>query len=89
MFERQSDEEVLEYGVPLDWLSAVRDVMSDNALLDLADHLPAETAEALLELATGGRPECMKFVDTTAVPLDHPEAQRRFRMMDNVEELAH
>jgi hypothetical protein len=26
-------------------------------LLDLADHLPAEAAEALLELATGGKPQ--------------------------------
>ena len=28
----------------------------DNTLLDLADHLPVEAAEALLELATGGTP---------------------------------
>jgi hypothetical protein len=29
----------------------------EDSLLELADHLPAEAAEALLELATGGTPQ--------------------------------
>ena len=43
------------YGVPLEWLADVKQADEDS-LLVLADHLPVEAAEALLELATGGRP---------------------------------
>ena len=56
-------------------------------LLALADHLPAEAAEALLELATGGKPRVPQPALATANPFDHPDAQRRFRVMTNVEEL--
>ena len=30
---------------------------NEDTLLQLADHLPGEAAEALLELATGGKPQ--------------------------------
>ena len=51
----RNDEELLGYGVPAEWLADVRTATEDT-LLALADHLPAEAAEALLELATGGKP---------------------------------
>ena len=54
----------------------------------LADHLPAEAAEALLELATGGKPRAPQPAAAAANPFDHPDAQRRFRVMTNVEEIA-
>ena len=57
-------------------------------MLKLADHLPSEAAEALLELATGGKPRIAEAVPTGADPFEHPDAQRRFRVMNNVEELA-
>ena len=38
--------------MPAEWLDDVRQATEDT-LLALADHLPAEAAEALLELATG------------------------------------
>jgi hypothetical protein len=41
--------------VPAEWLEDVRQATEDT-LFELADHLPAEVAEALLELATGGSP---------------------------------
>ena len=50
-----SDDELLGYGVPAEWLNDVKKATEDT-LLALADHLPAEAAEALLELATGGKP---------------------------------
>lgn len=56
LFSRLSDIELLGYGVPVVWFKDVREADEDS-LLTLADHLPAEAAEALLELATGGRPE--------------------------------
>ena len=54
LFASRSDDELLGYGVPAEWLGDVRAVRDDDALLELADHLPGEAAEALLELATGG-----------------------------------
>jgi hypothetical protein len=50
----QSDDELLGYGVPKEWLHNVKQVTEDT-LLALTEHLPAEAAEALLELATGGK----------------------------------
>jgi len=58
-----------------------------DTLLALADHLPAEAAEALLELATGGTPRIPTPAAPAADPFEHPDAQRRFRVMTNVEEL--
>ena len=46
------ERELLGYGVPAEWLDDVRSANEDT-LLDLADHLPGEAAEALLDLATG------------------------------------
>jgi mRNA-degrading endonuclease RelE of RelBE toxin-antitoxin system len=55
LFASVSDGELLGYGVPAEWLGDVR-LATEDTLLSLADHLPAEAAEALLELATGGKP---------------------------------
>jgi superfamily I DNA/RNA helicase len=60
---------------------------TDDTLLALTDHLPAEAAEALLELATGGKPRAPQPALATANPFDHPDAQRRFRVMADVAEL--
>ena len=60
---------------------------TEDTLLALADHLPGEAAEALLELATGGKPACRSPSRSAAIPFEHPDAQRRFRVMANVEEL--
>jgi len=87
LFPNVDDEEFLRYGVPPEWLEDVR-VATEDTLLDLADHLPAEAAEALLELAIGGKPRPTQPVSPTASPFDHPDAQRRFRIMGDVEELA-
>jgi mRNA-degrading endonuclease RelE of RelBE toxin-antitoxin system len=80
------DEELLSYGVPAEWLADVK-AATEDSLLTLADHLPAEAAEALLELATGGKPRVPQPAAAAASPFDHPDAQRRFRVMTNVEEL--
>jgi len=86
-FEQCSDDELLGYGVPREWLLDVR-AADEDSLLTLADHLPAEAAEALLELATGGTPRPAQPLPAATSPFDHPDAQRRFRVMRNVEELA-
>src|ERR1043166_2009379 len=55
LFTDYSDDDLLEYGVPPEWLKDVK-IANEDSLLDLADHLPAEAAEALLNLATGTIP---------------------------------
>jgi hypothetical protein len=85
LFSWQSDDELLGYAVPVEWLADVR-AAGEDSLLALVDHLPAEAAEALLELATGGKPQVSK-PGMAGDPFDHPDAQRRFRVMTNVEEL--
>lgn len=78
-------DDLLAYGVPAEWMDDVRRATEDS-LLALTDHLPAEAAEALLELATGGQPR-IAHPAASASPFDHPDAQRRFRVMTNVDEL--
>jgi len=53
----------------------------------VAEHLPQEAAEALLELATGGQPQPPASLPSDTDPFSHPDAQRRFRVMANQEEL--
>ena len=79
LFANRSDEELLQYGVPAEWLADVREATEDSLLI-LADRLPSEAAEALLELATGGTPTRPELVTPVVNPLDHPDAQRRFRV---------
>jgi mRNA-degrading endonuclease RelE of RelBE toxin-antitoxin system len=99
LFADMSDDALLGYGVPAEWLADVRTVNEDT-LLGLADHLPGEAAEALVELATGGRPAApIRRVTVTdgmpatveppvvTDPFNHPDAQRRFRVIANIEEL--
>ena len=86
IFAEMPDDELLGYGVPKEWLSDIKKATADT-LLALTDHLPAEASEALLELATGGKPRAPLPVVVAGNPFDHPDAQRRFRVMANVEEL--
>ena len=88
LFAETPEEELLGYGVPAEWMKDVRQATEDSLLL-LADRLPAEAAEALLELATGGKPRVTKPAVPVTNPFDHPDAQRRFRVVTNVEELQH
>lgn len=114
LFASLSDSELLGYGVPTEWLPDVREA-NEETLLELADHLPKEAAEALLDLATGAIPEVLHLfpprLDAGArfslrkVPqpdlvlpqsepatissesFEHPDATRRFRLINNLEEL--
>jgi superfamily I DNA/RNA helicase/mRNA-degrading endonuclease RelE of RelBE toxin-antitoxin system len=86
IFTNASADELLGYGVPVEWLKEVKKATEDT-LMALTDHLPAEAAEALLELATGGKPRMPQPAGVAVSPFDHPDAQRRFRAIANVEEL--
>lgn len=85
LFETLRPDDLLAIGVPQDWLADVSTATEDG-FLDLALHLPAEASEALLEYASSGilkKPEPVVVAD----PFAHPDAQRRFRVIENVEEL--
>ncbi len=86
VFAGQNEDELLSYGVPIEWLA---DVMTadEDSLLELVSHLPSEAAEALLELAVGRTPQKPEPVPSGADPFSHPDAQRRFRIMNDVDEL--
>jgi superfamily I DNA/RNA helicase/mRNA-degrading endonuclease RelE of RelBE toxin-antitoxin system len=86
LFAHCSDEDLLAYGVPTEWLSDVRQANEDS-LLELVDHLPGEAAEALINIATGNKPPVAPVTTVETDPFEHPDAQRRFRVMNNVEEL--
>ncbi|MHB8708124.1 MAG: 3'-5' exonuclease [Desulfuromonadales bacterium] len=86
LFAHLSTDDLLGYGVPEEWLNDVR-AADEDSILELADHLPSEAAEALLDLATGVTPQVAKPAVAGTDPFAHPDAQRRFRVMNNVEEL--
>ena len=81
------DDQLLGYGVPVEWLGSVRDADEDG-LLDIASHLPEEAGEALLQIAASGTPQPALPVPPGGDPFDHPDAMRRFRVMRDTEELA-
>lgn len=86
LFSKFQDDELLKYGVPPEWLADVKS-SNEDSILELANHLPAEAAEAVLEIAVGGTPRAPVAVPQQANPFDHPDAQRRFRIMSDVEAL--
>jgi hypothetical protein len=86
LFDAFPDSELMSFGVPREWLADVRAADQDR-LWKLADHLPAEAAEALFDIVNGLKPQPAQPVAPGGNPFDHPDARRRFRLMNNVEEL--
>ncbi len=86
IFAQLTDDALLGYGVPLEWLQDVR-LATEESLLTLADHLPGEAAEALLEIATGGHPRIPLAATAGSDAFEHPDARRRFRLMKSDKEL--
>ncbi len=81
-----TDDFLLQYGIPEDWLDRLRQATEDE-LLELADRLPDEAAEAILDIAIGKIPSVPEPVAADTDPFEHPDALRRFRTIDNQEEL--
>ena len=72
-------------GVPTDWLGDVR-AATEDTFFDVAAHLPAEAAEALLQYATAGALP-ISAPPPIADAYAHPDAQRRIRLIVDEEEL--
>lgn len=85
LFASLDDSALLSIGVPTDWTADVRTATEDG-FFALADHLPAEAAEALLEYATTGKLVVPAPV-IAADPYTHPDALRRIRPIADREEL--
>jgi mRNA-degrading endonuclease RelE of RelBE toxin-antitoxin system len=86
LFAKFDRDYILALGVPTAWLDAVMAVSSDDHLLEMVSHLPEEAAERLLELADGRpvpRPEPVKDNN----PYEHPDAKRRFKIIDSKDAL--
>src|SRR6185369_15830749 len=77
----------LSYGVPPEWMDDVRTATEDT-LFEVAEHLPREAAELLLNLATGAPlpplgPDLPPHIDA----FKHRDAESRFRIIESREEL--
>lgn len=86
LFDNLRKVELMAFGVPEEWVEDVR-AATEDSLFDLLPHLPQEAQEALLRLAVGEQPEPPAPLPVEADPFAHPDAQRRFRVLANVEEL--
>lgn len=86
LFLQLSKDDLLGVGVPEDWVDDVHNA-SEDSFFDLADHIPAEAAEALLDYVSTGVLRHPEAGSPGTSPFDHPDAQRRFRVLDDVEEL--
>ncbi len=86
LFDNLRKFELMAFGVPEEWVDDVRNATEDT-LFDIITHLPQEAQEALLKLAVGEKPEPPAPAPVEADPFAHPDAQRRFRVLTNVEEL--
>ena len=97
IFHDLDKHQLLSIGVPEDWLE---DVLSadEETFFYVADHLPQEAAEILLDVA-GGDVSFIQAVqklkasrEETSEALDdgfaHPDAQRRFRVVQDSDALA-
>lgn len=86
LFGDLSEDDLLDVGVPQDWVADIR-IATEDRFFEITDHLPAESSEALLDYATTGILHKPEPVEPKVSPFDHPDAQRRFRVLDDVEEL--
>lgn len=80
------EADLLLYGVPPQWIERLRAADTDE-LLNLASHLPEEAQEAVLALAVGETPLPPVVIKGVADAATHPDAQRRFRIVEGREAL--
>jgi len=99
LFASLDDDALLSVGVPADWLPDVR-AANEDSFFTLAEHLPAEASEALLEYAATGRllgepadvliAACVDGrppAELSEAAFAHPDTLRRIRPIADQEEL--
>ncbi len=86
IFAKYEKDYLLGLGVPTEWVDALRTV-GESAFLDIADELPEEAGQRLLQLAAG-QAVPLPISPHVDSPLLHPDAQRRFREVSTQTELS-
>jgi hypothetical protein len=89
IFAHYDKSYLLGLGVPPEWLEPLATV-GENAFMDVVDQLPQEAAERLMDLAAGKPvplPTRPPSHAPAADPLQHPDAQRRFKSVETQSEL--
>lgn len=81
----RTDEELDRCGVP-EFLRVDVRAATEHSLLSLTDRLPEECVEALIDLIAGRLPLPSSSRSITQ-PIDHPDARRRFRLIETEQEL--
>lgn len=97
IFNDLNKDQLLSIGVPEDWVDDVLNA-DEETFLRVADHLPQEAAEILLEVASGdvsftyavqqAQVSLEEAEELHDVGFAHPDAQRRFREVQDSNELA-
>ncbi|MBK1669287.1 DNA helicase [Rhodovibrio sodomensis] len=92
LFDGLDAERLLGVGVPESWVPAVQ-AADESSFFDLIDHLPEEASEALLTYAETGKletsAEAQPEGEGATDPFEHPDAQRRFRVLEDAGALRH
>ena len=94
LYEKFSDKELLSIGVPQEWLTEIKKIVSDQALDQLQNSLPLEAYEGLFLLAAGESIDQILYsretrvdqtIDTNdfAAAISKPESQSRFVVVDD------
>ena len=86
IFAELDDDALLSVGVPADWIADVR-AATEDGFFALAEHLPAEASEALLDYAATGTLPKPTPAPIAADPFAHPDALRRIRPIADQDEL--
>ena len=86
VFAALDDDALLSVGVPADWIADVRTATEDG-FFALAEHLPAEASEALLDYAATGTLPKPTPAPLATDPFAHPDALRRIRPIADQDEL--
>ena len=86
IFAALDDDALLSVGVPSDWIADVR-AATEDGFFALAEHLPAEASEALLEYAATGTLPTPTPAPIAVDPFAHPDALRRIRPIADQDEL--
>lgn len=88
LFSGEDGDYLLALGVPEEWLARIRLLRTHEDLEALEPALPEEAYEALLDIATGGRPVPADPLAEDSDPWADGDAARRFRVTENEEDLA-
>lgn len=86
LFDRLDRDSLLSIGVPVDWIADVL-AATEDGFFELAPHLPEEAREGLLDYAATGQLKVPPPVALDSNPLQHPDSQRRFRVVEGVDEM--